>query len=94
MVGGYRWWGGEVPSPELLDGLLRTCSYPACVSLEGDSEAGAEGRLAACGRGCGGAWYCCRACGEAHWREGHAEACGGGAAAAAPGGMVGGSGER
>ncbi len=86
VVGGYRWWGGEVPNPELLDGLLRTCSYPRCASLEGDSEAGAEGRLAACGRGCGGAWYCCRACEEAHWREGHAEACGRGAAAAASGG--------
>ncbi len=81
LVGGYRWWGGEVPSPELLDGLLRTCSYPRCASLEGDSEAGAEGRLAACGRGCGGAWYCSRECEEAHCREGHAEACGGGAAA-------------
>ncbi len=82
MVGGFRWLcDGRVPTPELLDGLLRTCSYPRCASLEGDSEAGAEGRLAACGRGCGGAWYCCRACAEAHWREGHAEACGGGAKA-------------
>ncbi len=79
-VGGFRWLcDGEGPSPELLDGLLRTCSYPRCASLEGDSEAGAEGRLVAFGRGCGRAWYCCRACAEAHWREGHAEACGGGA---------------
>ncbi len=80
LVGGFRWLcGGEGPSPELLDGLLRTCSYPRCASLEGDSEAGPGGRLAACGRGCGGAWYCCRACAKAHWREGHGEACGGGA---------------
>ncbi len=79
--GSYRWWGGEVPSPELLDWLLRACSYPACVSLDGDSEAAVEGRLVACGRGCGRAWYCCRACAEAHCREGHAEACGGGARA-------------
>ncbi len=92
-VGGFRWLsGGGVPSPELLDGLLRTCSYPACVSLEGDSEAGAEGRLAACGRGCWGAWYCCAACAEAHWREGHEEVCGGGATEAQGRGGAGGSG--
>ncbi len=82
LVGGFQWLcGGEVPTPEALDGMLRTCSYPACVSLEGDSEAGAEGWLAACGRGCGGAWYCSQACAEAHWREGHWETCVGGAAA-------------
>ncbi len=81
LVGGFRWLcDGRVSAPELLDGLLRTCSYPRCINLEGDSEAGAEGRLAACGRGCGRAWYCCRACAEAYWREGHAEACGRGAA--------------
>ncbi len=92
-VGGFRWLsGGEVPSPELLDGLLRTCSYPACVSLEGDSEAGAEGRLVVCGRGCEGAWYCCKTCAEAHWGEGHEEACEGGAAAGQGRGGEGGSG--
>ncbi len=90
LVGGFRWLSGEVPTPELLDALLRTCSYPKCASLEGDSEAGAEGRLAACGRGCGGAWYCCRACADRHWREGHREACKGGAVAAGcPGGVAG-----
>ncbi len=81
LLGGFRWLcRGEAPTPELLDGLLRTCSYPRCAGLEGDSEAGAKGRLAACGRGCGGARYCCQACAEVHWREGHAEACRGGAA--------------
>ncbi|GFR49287.1 hypothetical protein Agub_g11309 [Astrephomene gubernaculifera] len=52
--------------------LLRTCSNPACVNLEGDSEA--ELPLKACAR-CGGAWYCCRECQTAHWRAGHKEAC-------------------
>ncbi len=85
LLGGFRWCGGEGPSPELLDGLLRTCSYPRCASLDGDSEAGRGGRLAACGRGCGRTWYCSKACAKAHWREGHAEACGGGAAAEGPG---------
>ncbi len=92
LVGRFRWLCGEGPSPELLDGLLRTCSYPACASLEGDSEAGEEGRLVACGRGCGGAWYCCQACAEKHWGKGHQEVCGRGAAAAQGRGGAGGSG--
>ncbi len=36
--------------------------------MEGNSEAGAEGRLVGCGRGCGGMWYCCQACTEGYCR--------------------------
>ncbi|GLC43629.1 hypothetical protein PLESTB_000402100 [Pleodorina starrii] len=70
-------------SPAEVAAVLRTCANPACVNLEGDSEAGL--RLAACGR-CGAAWYCCRGCQTAHWRTGHRAECGAGAAAAAAGG--------
>ncbi|PNH03742.1 hypothetical protein TSOC_010174 [Tetrabaena socialis] len=52
--------------------LLRTCSYPACANLAGDSEA--DLRLQSCGK-CAAAAYCCRACQVAHWRAGHREAC-------------------
>ncbi|GLC43617.1 hypothetical protein PLESTM_001496300 [Pleodorina starrii] len=67
-------------SPAEMAAVLRTCANPACVNLEGDSEAGL--RLAACGR-CGAAWYCCRGCQTAHWRTGHRAECSGGAAMAA-----------
>ncbi len=71
--------GVHVGPGELRRGLLlRACAYPACVSVEGDSEAEAEGRLVACGRGCGAAWYCCQECMEAHCREGHERSCGAG----------------
>ncbi|KAG2486781.1 hypothetical protein HYH03_014580 [Edaphochlamys debaryana] len=63
-------------------GLPAACSYPACASLAGDSEAGA--RLQQCGR-CGQASYCCRDCQTAHWRAGHKEACSGGAGASKAG---------
>ncbi|PNH10026.1 hypothetical protein TSOC_003275 [Tetrabaena socialis] len=52
--------------------LLRTCSYPACSNLAGDSEA--DLRLQSCAK-CAAAAYCCRACQVAHWRAGHREAC-------------------
>ncbi|PNH02338.1 hypothetical protein TSOC_011693 [Tetrabaena socialis] len=52
--------------------LLRTCSYPACANLAGDSEA--DLRLQSCAK-CAAAAYCCRACQVAHWRAGHREAC-------------------
>ncbi|GLC43619.1 hypothetical protein PLESTM_001496500 [Pleodorina starrii] len=67
-------------SPAEVEAVLRTCANPACLNLEGDSEAGL--RLAACGR-CGAAWYCCRDCQTAHWRMGHRAVCRGGAVAAA-----------
>ncbi|GLC43630.1 hypothetical protein PLESTF_001613800 [Pleodorina starrii] len=69
---------------EVAAEVLRTCTNPFCVNLEGDSEAGL--RLAACGR-CGAAWYCCRGCQTAHWRTGHRAECSGGAAAAVAVGM-------
>ncbi|PNH02245.1 hypothetical protein TSOC_011796 [Tetrabaena socialis] len=52
--------------------LLRTCSYPACTNLAGDSEA--DLRLQSCGK-CAAAAYCCRACQVVHWQVGHREAC-------------------
>ncbi len=66
-----------------LRGFMRLCSNPRCAVLPspGQSEAGAAaaaGRLEACPRGCGVAWYCCRECREEHWREGHGAACRGG----------------
>ncbi|GLC43618.1 hypothetical protein PLESTB_000401000 [Pleodorina starrii] len=67
---------------EVAAEVLRTCANPACVNLEGDSEAGL--RLAACGR-CGAALYCCRDCQTAHWRAGHRAECGGGASAVGAG---------
>lgn len=69
--------GVHVGPGELRAGLLRTCAFPACVNVEGDSEVGAEGRLLACARGCGAAWYCSRACMEGHWVVGHDMSCGG-----------------
>ncbi|GLC47916.1 hypothetical protein PLESTB_000039400 [Pleodorina starrii] len=81
--------GRALASPAEVAAVLRTCANPACVNLEGDSEAGL--RLAACGR-CGAAWYCCRDCQTAHWRAGHRAECGGGAAAAAAAGHAGGAG--
>ncbi|GLC50626.1 hypothetical protein PLESTB_000400800 [Pleodorina starrii] len=71
-------------SPAEVAEVLRTCANPACVNLEGDSEAGL--RLAACGR-CGAAWYCCGDCQTAHWRAGHRAECGGAVAAAVAVGM-------
>ncbi len=68
--------GVHVGPGELRVGLLRTCAFPACVSLEGDSEAEAEGQLVACARGCGAAWYCSKACMEGHWAAGHGRSCG------------------
>ncbi|PNH08888.1 hypothetical protein TSOC_004543 [Tetrabaena socialis] len=63
--------------------LLRTCAYRGCTRLAGDSEA--EAQLQACGR-CGAAWYCCRECQLAHWRDGgHREVCARGAAARSAG---------
>ncbi|PNH11940.1 hypothetical protein TSOC_001152 [Tetrabaena socialis] len=55
-------------------GVLRTCSYPGCVSLAGDSEAEAEAGLLTCGR-CGTVQYCCGGCQANHWRAGHRKAC-------------------
>ncbi|PNH10029.1 hypothetical protein TSOC_003276 [Tetrabaena socialis] len=52
--------------------LLRTCSYPACSNLAGDSET--DLRLQSCSK-CAATAYCCRACQVAHWRGGHREAC-------------------
>ncbi|PNH00288.1 hypothetical protein TSOC_013899, partial [Tetrabaena socialis] len=63
--------------------LLRTCAYRGCTRLAGDSEA--EAQLQACGR-CGAAWYCCRECQLAHWRDGgHREVCSRGASARSAG---------
>jgi hypothetical protein len=52
--------------------LLRTCSYPACAVLSGNSEA--DAKLQACAR-CGAAWYCCKECQVAHWKADHKQAC-------------------
>ncbi|KXZ50025.1 hypothetical protein GPECTOR_18g178 [Gonium pectorale] len=49
------------------------CANPACVNLEGDSEA--DLTLKSCA-GCGAVGYCCRPCQLEHWRAGHKEACG------------------
>ncbi|KAG2494709.1 hypothetical protein HYH03_007223 [Edaphochlamys debaryana] len=54
---------------------LALCANPACVNLEGDSEA--DLKLQQCGR-CGRVWYCCRECQVAHWKAGHKKACSGG----------------
>ncbi|PNH07473.1 Trafficking protein particle complex subunit 8 [Tetrabaena socialis] len=70
-----------VPPAETCS-LLRTCSYRGCTRLAGDSEA--EAQLHACGR-CGAAWYCCRECQLAHWRDGHREVCSRGASARSAG---------
>ncbi|KXZ41491.1 hypothetical protein GPECTOR_433g309 [Gonium pectorale] len=64
--------------------LLRTCANPACVNLEGDSEADLQ--LLSCG-GCGEVGYCCRPCQTAQWRAGHKEACAGGGAQRGGGGI-------
>ncbi len=71
---------GVGPGPtEWLCGLpagsLQPCSYPSCVSMSCDSEVELLRGLKACGR-CGAAWYCCRECQVAHWREGHKAVCG------------------
>ncbi|PNH08886.1 hypothetical protein TSOC_004545 [Tetrabaena socialis] len=71
-----------VPPAETCS-LLRTCSYRGCTRLAGDSEA--EAQLQACGR-CDAAWYCCRECQLAHWRDGgHREVCSRGASARSAG---------
>ncbi|PNH06898.1 hypothetical protein TSOC_006690 [Tetrabaena socialis] len=65
--------------PAEARGLLRTCSYPGCTSLAGDSEA--DARMRWC-RFCNSCCYCCGECQLSHWREGgHKEACPGGAKA-------------
>ncbi|PNH12905.1 hypothetical protein TSOC_000096 [Tetrabaena socialis] len=66
-------------SPAEARALLRTCSYPGCISLAGDSEA--DARMRWC-RFCSVPCYCCGECQLSHWQEGgHKEACPGGAKA-------------
>ncbi|PNH04588.1 hypothetical protein TSOC_009227 [Tetrabaena socialis] len=70
-------WRG-VPLVPLAEAraVLRTCSYPSCVRLDGDSEA--EAVLRWC-RFCGLSCYCCGQCQLSHWQEGgHKQACPGG----------------
>ncbi|KAG2492552.1 hypothetical protein HYH03_009215 [Edaphochlamys debaryana] len=62
-----------LPPPDAARALLPRCSNPACVRLDGPSEAGL--RLEACAGGCGRASYCCRACQEAHAAAGHSGEC-------------------
>ncbi|KAG2492551.1 hypothetical protein HYH03_009214 [Edaphochlamys debaryana] len=62
-----------LPPPDAARVLLPRCCNPACVRLEGPSEAGL--RLEACAGGCGKASYCCRACQQAHAAAGHARDC-------------------
>ncbi|PNH09472.1 hypothetical protein TSOC_003886 [Tetrabaena socialis] len=78
--------GGEVGEmaarlvpPAEARALLRTCSYPGCTSLAGDSEA--DARMRWC-RFCSSCCYCCGECQLSHWRQGgHKEACPGAAKA-------------
>ena len=58
---------------EALELLPRSCSFPCCDNLDGDSEA--DLTLRACGT-CGTEWYCRRECQVAHWQAGHKEVCG------------------
>ena len=57
--------------PEDMWGV-RTCCNPSCTRLEGPCEV--EVKTLACGGGCG-ARYCCRACQEEAWRDGHRKNC-------------------
>ncbi|KXZ44353.1 hypothetical protein GPECTOR_69g446 [Gonium pectorale] len=61
-------------TPSQSSRAMRSCGYPACTVLIGDSEA-ERPPLKACA-GCGAVGYCCRDCQVAHWRAGHKEACG------------------
>ncbi|KXZ44350.1 hypothetical protein GPECTOR_69g443 [Gonium pectorale] len=64
-------------TPSQSSRAMRSCGYPACTVLIGDSEA-ERPPLKACA-GCGAVGYCCRDCQVAHWRAGHKKACARGA---------------